>query len=1590
MNLESAELKILRKRVLLLEGQNSELLLLTSDSLGDDIQDRNECENNKVKLVLLERQNSSLFDELTIARNESLEMKLELMGSHDKLKEITQNKLLEVVVENINIDEDDFGFENENENENENESRKDLIKIISRNLKLVKSDFNDDDNSNGIKERNLSEKKEKENASKMKLDEEFKLQKEENSYLKNQLETVEISLRKSCLESTAFKKTIKKKDKEISEFKNKENSYTKDKELQNLNNKRNKNELNEKITLMSEETADLRKKIDVEKSTANEKINLLQEEVSVVRNILSTVEEEKRIFRAEIFLQHKKEKKIDEDEISKMTEYICILKTQINLLNLFVKSIENILDGETKLKIREMFKNTEINANCKILAEYSKEEEIGGERVKNVLRSSGEECSSVIYDRKEGSDSEDKHIMKKNHDSKKNIPQLQQEFQLKANKVVQEGDEVEFVLPRTVDRRNSSFISNNNKSDDENQIHGVRNHIEMYNNIGMIKEMEVRRESTIRTRKVKVKDNKKSKSAAVGRIGMNENEGEEGEEEENEEEVEDEEDGGRNSDFEVEVEVADEVCLVMRTKDEEEELEQKEDDNDDEEEEVEEEEVEEEEKEEHSAEIEKEECSAEVEDYGNYNVYQTFEYSNVLHTTSAGARARGLKVAAPTPLPSLLPVATTTAATATALTPVATATAVPIVPSSLGLPRPRPLPTSLPSSSLSNKSYGNHAVIGSDIGTHTDQIYDKDKNKNMNKEYNNDRINMNMDMDMESDMSMVMENNPMNRNTSKKVIKQKLENEENEDGFPVIKDEEKNEDSVTIGLQSSSTTVMQTSNNILSFFKPRIQSNLSNESYSKTILLSKLKISDTEKITPMKNNENEKTEISIIPLTVSPFIFTPRKRIDNNKFMKGKENVIVDIKKEEKEKNNITEEEKRKEGENENEVEEVVINIDTTDIKTKCTQSNSSNLSHTIKEIKSYNNNEYFTANENVQNENEINKENIQEKDAFVIEKLEIEKDEIASINYTVKSPYYTFTPGLQGLLDLKSELDRQLETLNGQKLEYDEINKDDDNNNDDDNDDDYDERNGIDDTMNTSANNLNNASKIIKSEKGSVAENQNSFLQNRKKDEIKGKNIHKIENRCNTQTPSLPQPLSLSLRSSQKSLTLTENENDVGVDKNRSGSRIPIARQNSEKGLSPSTPKKQNANTIPTSSPKIGNGIYRTTQSKIPISPRMRNKELSYDEINGTYQSQMLSQIRKQLKEENDDEIKLQIQLEIDKQVLNDEKIKIEDQIEIQKIDINNQKNEIFKQKENLLEIQKERKIVYEDLQQLNKLKFVMQEDLQKLQLSIRSVNENRVGDNTVLHTHSNNILTSPNKVQNSRNHFQNYNYNDNNSNNINNNNNNNNNQNNNNNSNCYNNDNNHSSHFSSQTTSTSTSTSTSLTKDKQHIYQLVDALKIAKSAVEISHGDLTKTQNKIIECFSEIEFLQNENRLLRINLKKEIEINHNNDNNNVIYNKKYNRSNDINDNNKNDHYDNDKNKELNDRKTKIKINCSRTHPTRSSTIIDRNSAPFSTGRLTRSTVSGHYNTNIAYISTNKSNSNAMSLNNSIGNNNMRFKYHS
>ena len=42
---------MLRRRVLLLEGQNSEFLLLTADSPCDELQDRNECENNKVKLV---------------------------------------------------------------------------------------------------------------------------------------------------------------------------------------------------------------------------------------------------------------------------------------------------------------------------------------------------------------------------------------------------------------------------------------------------------------------------------------------------------------------------------------------------------------------------------------------------------------------------------------------------------------------------------------------------------------------------------------------------------------------------------------------------------------------------------------------------------------------------------------------------------------------------------------------------------------------------------------------------------------------------------------------------------------------------------------------------------------------------------------------------------------------------------------------------------------------------------------------------------------------------------------------------------------------------------------------------------------------------------------------------------------------------------------------------------------------------------------------------------------------------------------------------------------------------------------------------
>ena len=95
----------------------------------------------------MERKNSSLFDELKIVRNESLEIKLDLFGSHDK--RFNQNKFLvgeigDIYKKEISCDiendiKNDIKNENENDIKNENENRKDLIEIIFRNLKLVGS-----------------------------------------------------------------------------------------------------------------------------------------------------------------------------------------------------------------------------------------------------------------------------------------------------------------------------------------------------------------------------------------------------------------------------------------------------------------------------------------------------------------------------------------------------------------------------------------------------------------------------------------------------------------------------------------------------------------------------------------------------------------------------------------------------------------------------------------------------------------------------------------------------------------------------------------------------------------------------------------------------------------------------------------------------------------------------------------------------------------------------------------------------------------------------------------------------------------------------------------------------------------------------------------------------------------------------------------------------------------------------------------------------------------------------------------------------------------------------------------------------------
>ena len=958
---------------------------------------------------------------------------------------------------------------------------------------------------------------------------------------------------------------------------------------------------------------------------------------------------------------------------------------------------------------------------------------------------------------------------------------------------------------------------------------------------------------------------------------------------------------------------------------------------------------------------------------------------------------------------------------------------------------------------------GIRIIIGKDIGNSIDEEYSYGKNIGVGKNEDEDVVKM--------------ESNPMRRMIDKKILKEKekVQIKENEERSVTM--EKKNEgveeygsdengscergicavgNSLQVTTTSAVTTIsaaavtLETDNDIISYANPvnafnksKISKNTPHQNNTKTV-----------EIIPPKNDGNGNTK-TLTPKNISPLIFSPRKITDNRKVQKCKSSVIIDDKESKEEKKGEEEGEGGKEGEKgeaegeekieekegkkeegegeEKEGEGEKVILENKEISSNhnylLNQSSPNNEIIVIvesKESKTHDSTEYTISANNLRNE--IDKEDIQEN---VIEEIGVKNNEVASdnnenasYNYAVKTPYYSFSPGLQGLFDLKNELDRQLETLTCQKVEYDVINNED---YDDDNDDNDNDNNTLsydnyhthsnDDIICYSNDNMRNKG-IRKRSQNEIIINEITNIDSYCSDELifindknieiniskeeskegyeelkkEESNVNKIENSCITPT-----------QFDRKTRKSVNDDNDVG-EKNRS--KIPIFKQNSEKGFLLTPPRKQN----PSISPKNG---FRRTQSKIPISPRKRIKELSYDEINGIYQQEMLTQMKLQLKQQNDSEIDIQKQLKDEKKILIDEKTKLENEIEKHKTEFSNKKNEVFKQKENLLEIQKERKIVYEELQQLNKLKFSMQEDLQKLQSSIKSVNENRGKVNTVLHTHSNNITnTNANSVQLSKNDINN------NHNNINNNNNNNNNHNNDNNNNDYNNNddirrenhinnnshnnNNHSLHSSGMTsTSTSTSnsssssnsSSTSISKDKQHIYQLVDALKIAKSAVEISHTDLTKTQNKIIECFSEIDYLQNENRLLRINLKKEMD---NNINNNVTYNKKYNlnysNSNNINNNNNNnsnhvnddDNYIDDKSNLKNtDYNTKMNINYSKTHPVRNS-AIDRKSTPFSTSRA-RATVG--VSTNSTYNNIDKLNNYAS---NSIGNNNMRYKYHS
>ena len=234
---------------------------------------------------------------------------------------------------------------------------------------------------------------------------------------------------------------------------------------------------------------------------------------------------------------------------------------------------------------------------------------------------------------------------------------------------------------------------------------------------------------------------------------------------------------------------------------------------------------------------------------------------------------------------------------------------------------------------------------------------------------------------------------------------------------------------------------------------------------------------------------------------------------------------------------------------------------------------------------------------------------------------------------------------------------------------------------------------------------------------------------------------------------------------------------------------------------------------------------ILENVLSKSPISSLSRIKELSYDEINEIYQQQMLHQMQLQLQQQNDYELNFQHKLLNDRKILENEKTKLQNQIEqqeqeyyLQEMKNLKQKEEIFYQTEKLIEIQKERKLIYEDLQQLNKLKLIMQEDLKSLKSNVNLVNENGGNED-----YRNGVKSKSPSSPDSHHGFQ------------------------------YGN-----SSFSNGASSAS--------KDKQHIHQLVEALKIAKTAVEISHLDLNKTQEKMTECIKEVDHLQNENRLLRL----------------------------------------------------------------------------------------------------------------------------